>query len=329
MRSARGGDGDASGDCESDMLLAMNCVHGSLDGCQDGAALCVLASGSAGNCSVLAIRRRGVTRVCLIDLGLSPRRTMRLLAERGLGAHQIDECFLTHLDADHLHPGWAGAMPRQAVLRLHERHADELGSRFAPGVRVAPFRGDFAVEEGVRVRPRLMAHDELGVSVLRIDLHGVGAGSLGFATDLGRVTPELVEHFRQDGGVEVLAIESNYCPRMQVESDRPDFLKNRIMGGSGHLSNQEAAEAIRAVQPRDHVVLLHLSRQCNDPEVVSGLHAGAEYGFTIASQERATRWIRIGPARRAAPSPARTSSPAPALAAGTLFSMMHEGATAS
>jgi hypothetical protein len=73
------------------------------------------------------------------------------------------------------------------------------------------------------------------------------------------------------------------------------------MGGRGHLSNEEALEAIHKIQPRDHVVLLHLSRECNDHALVSELHAGADYALTIAEQHRATRWVRVaasGTARR-------------------------------
>lgn len=262
---------------------------------ESGAAICVLASGSGGNCSVLAVRRSGVTRLVLIDLGLSPRRTFAMLECIGFGAHSIDACLLTHLDVDHFHPGWLTRTPRHTALRLHQRHAHALNraSSFT-GVTVKAFDGGFDLEPGVRVSPMVMSHDEMGVAAFRIDFDGaIGGGSLGFATDLGHVTADLVEHMRARGGVDVLAIESNYCPKMQIESDRPMFLKQRIMGGSGHLSNQQSVEAIHAIQPKDHVVLLHLSRQCNDPALVASMHQGAEYGVTITSQFAASRWVRV------------------------------------
>ena len=117
-------------------------------------------------------------------------------------------------------------------------------------------------------------------------LLGAG-GDVGFATDLGRVTAELLGHFR---GVSLLAIESNYCPRMQAESARPEFLKRRITGGSGHLSNQQCAEVAGAVGP-GHAVLLHLSRECNTPELALEGHAGRGYGVTVSSQSSPTGWI--------------------------------------
>jgi hypothetical protein len=181
---------------------------------------------------------------------------------------------------------------------MHERHARQLSCD-----RVQPFDGaPFEIDDGVWIRPLLMSHDEQGVTTLRFDMPGLNAGILGFCTDLGHVTADLVDHLRADhgggDGVDVLAMESNYCPRMQLASDRPWFLKNRIMGGSGHLSNQQALEAVRAVSPREHVVLLHLSRQCNDPALVADLHAGSDYALTIANQFTPTRWIRLSRSER-------------------------------
>jgi len=145
------------------------------------------------------------------------------------------------------------------------------------------------------VVPQLAAHDALGTSVFRVEIQG--AGSLGFATDLGRITDATVEHL---AGVDVLAIESNYCPELQRRSGRPAFLQQRITGGSGHLSNHEAADAIARIAPTRAVVMLHLSRQCNRPSLVSELHASAMQEVWIASATDPTRWIEV---RRADPAP--------------------------
>jgi hypothetical protein len=266
-------------------------------GGDDGAfaALCVLASGSQGNCSVLMFARGTMRRVCLIDLGLSPRRTVRLLAALGLGLHQIDDAVVTHLDYDHYHPGWRRAMPKHARLRLHRDHLESAGSSWFPEGRTVGFGGEVSLTTGGRVHPLMMSHDRSGAVALRFDIDGEwGGGILGFATDLGHVTGGLVEHFRPGGaGVDVLAIESNYCPRMQAASARPEFLKQRITGGRGHLSNDEAAAAARKIQPREHVVLLHLSRECNDVATVADMHAGADYTVTTTSQFEPSRWVRV------------------------------------
>lgn len=267
----------------------------------EGAALCVLASGSAGNCSVLLLGEGNTRRACLIDLGLSPRKTWRLLASLGIEPYQVDSMILTHLDADHLHRGWLkeGACPGHVTVRAHYTHARvimntgiaEAGSLGRS--RLTPYEDGFSLAGDGECRVHMASHDEEGVSVFRFELSGMSAQgrSLGFATDVGCITAELIDHL---AGVDVLAIESNYCPKMQEASGRPEFLKQRIMGGSGHLSNFQALTAIGHIAPSLHVVLLHLSQDCNHPDVVAQMHEGADYAWTIAGQSGPTRWIGLG-----------------------------------
>lgn len=252
------------------------------------ARLCVLASGSSGNCSVLVVDREGVRRACLIDLGLTPRRTFRLLAALGIGMHCIDDALLTHLDRDHYHPNWSQFLPAHATLRLHVRHEARARHWKLPMPRrVIPFESTCGLASGPRVRAQVMDHDELGSCALRLDC---ASGELGFATDLGRVTDALIDHL---AGVDVLAIESNYCPQLQAASDRPEFLKRRITGGAGHLSNEQAAVATRRIAPREHVVLLHLSAQCNERTIAARHHDGAPYTLTIAPRAEPSPWVHV------------------------------------
>lgn len=257
-----------------------------------GAAMCVLASGSSGNCSLLRVwdDTGAPVRTCLIDAGLSPRRTQALLLERGVALRDLDDIILTHLDTDHFHAGWRRHRDCHATLRLHQRHVARAQRRHSLLRRNEPFDGPVELAGGVVFEPVLLSHDELGVAAFRFDFPC--GGSLGFATDLGRATPELIDHVR---GVGVLAIESNYDPVMQNESARPEFLKRRIMGGAGHLSNAECARAVGQIGPLGEVVLLHLSRQCNTPGLASEPHTGADYRLTLASQNEPTDWVRIGP----------------------------------
>lgn len=226
----------------------------------------------------------------LIDAGLSPRRTRRLLVQAGLGELPIEGVLLTHLDHDHWYPGWLNALPDRATVHLHRRHrgrAERLGLTY---LRTRFFEDDVELTSGVVARPVLNHHDDLGTVAYRVEFPGGGA--LGFATDVGRCTQELVEHLR---GVDVLAIESNYCPAMQLASARPDFLKQRIMGGKGHLSNQQSARAVRGISPRRHVVLLHLSLECNTPETALAHHDHADVLVTISASDTPTPVIAVTP----------------------------------
>ncbi|HRJ49405.1 MAG: MBL fold metallo-hydrolase [Phycisphaeraceae bacterium] len=258
-------------------------------------SMCVLASSSSGNCTALRWRENGSVRVCLLDAGLSPRKTRNWLRGVGTNLAQVRSILLTHLDRDHCHVGWTGGrIPGHITVRLHGRHlsrAEEEGLHHHP---IVAFNDRIELSPAVRVRTVMMSHDRLGVAAFRFDFSSPGGVvSLGFATDLGHVTDDLVECL---SGVNVLAIESNYCPMLQAASDRPAFLKRRITGGRGHLSNHECFAAIERIAPRGHVVLLHLSRQCNRPELVSELHAGSGYSVTIARHDRPTGWVNVGTA---------------------------------
>jgi phosphoribosyl 1,2-cyclic phosphodiesterase len=250
-------------------------------------ALRVFASGSQGNCTLL---RAGSAHV-LIDLGLSPRRTAALLAAESLTFDDLEAVLLTHLDHDHAHAGWCAQIGTDAPLPRHVEvfvprtslgRAQRMG--FNAG-RALPFRSPFRTRSGLRVDPLMNFHDALGSAAFRLTLETT---SIGFATDLGRVTDELVAHLRH---VDVLAIESNYCPALQAASPRPTFLKRRITGGRGHLSNAECREATSLIAPRTHTLLLHLSRQCNTPELAAAPHAGAPYGLTICNQHGPSPWV--------------------------------------
>ena len=244
----------------------------------------VLGSSSGGNCSAIMVPEpEGGSGVVLIDAGFGPRVLRSLFESAGLGVARIRAVVLTHLDVDHANPVLLGGLPREVPVFIPRRHvgrAQRDGIR--PG-RLVPFEGDFEAVSGVVFSPLMTHHDSLGVAAFRIRANTErGHGTLGYATDVGRPTEELAGHLR---GVDVLAVESNYCPRMQRESDRPEFLKQRIMGGSGHLSNQQSAVLARAVCP-GRAVLLHLSRQCNTPARALAAHRGGGLGED-ASEERA------------------------------------------
>lgn len=230
----------------------------------------VLGSGSGGNCTLLVIGEGDATRRVLIDAGLSPRETARRLERFGVAIPDLDAILVTHLDGDHLRESWPRVCARNGIrMCLHRRHARH--AQFHAELRdlLMIFDGGFELDGGALVQPTLLAHDDLGTVGYVIEHQGE---RLGLATDLGRVHPGLYEHFVD---LDVLAIESNYDRRMQIESNRPPVLKRRIMGGHGHLSNEQSLEAVLGIASRSrlrHVVLLHLSRQCNDPAIIERLY---------------------------------------------------------
>jgi phosphoribosyl 1,2-cyclic phosphodiesterase len=268
--------------------------------------LCILASGSSGNCAVL----RTPAGCVMIDCGIGPRTLEQRLEGTGCSASDIYAVVLTHLDADHFKPSWLKTMVRRGmrlhchrrrhgqVLALDRRHRERTPeyARLLRSFDVEPFEP----LPGVRFEPIALAHDEAGSHGFVIE--GFGC-RIGYATDLGRVSDELIDRFRE---LDLLAIESNYDPHLQRMSGRPWFLQQRIMGGRGHLSNQQCFEAVGRIFDRDevvgrvprHVVLLHRSRQCNCPTVVRELFmtdARLSDRLVLADQYTRTEWLCVEP----------------------------------
>ena len=233
------------------------------------ASVCVLASSSRGNATAITFDDSG--RFILVDAGLTPRRVRSALVEAGATArfHTLRAIFLTHLDRDHWSLSWAKQLRRAPVPVIVRRaHSEQALAMGVPPQCLRPIDRPFALGDTAEVRPIAVPHDEVGSTAFRFDC---AAARIGHATDLGSVTDELLEAFE---GLDLLSIESNYDEFLQRNSPRPAFLKQRIMGGRGHLSNEQSVEAARALTASGtvrHLVLLHLSQECNRPEIVRKL----------------------------------------------------------
>jgi len=234
----------------------------------------VLASGSSGNAAVLAT----ATTTVLIDAGIGPRVLAQRLGDLGLSIDQLDAVLLTHLHHDHLRPPTLALFLAEGVnVCCHENHVRPLARRGGEarklaeagvlwGFREAPFRvGD------VEVLPLALPHDDEGGSFGFI--FSVANGSrpyrLGHLTDLGHLPSRHLEPLLD---LDVLALEHNHDLQLLADSDRPETLKARVRGGLGHLSNCQAACVLwrlleHSAAPPRHLLLMHLSRECNRPEL--------------------------------------------------------------
>lgn len=235
----------------------------------------VLGSSSSGNATLLSCSTPTGERHLLLDAGLGPRTFARRMQMAGLEPVRPDAIILTHADSDHIRASWRRTLERESIpVHMPIAHRRDAERDAVPAHLSRPFRSTFEPVPGVTVDPFVVPHDREGSSAFRITCGDV---ALGWATDLGRVDAGLIEHLR---GVNALGIESNYDLERQRTSGRPEFLVRRITGGRGHLSNRECLEAVRQLtrEPTlpatiEHVVLLHLSRDCNCPDLVAGLWA--------------------------------------------------------
>lgn len=265
----------------------------------------ILGSGSSGNSTVVTLNGAQSPVHLLIDCGLSPRQTNKRLAQFDLTIDDISAILVTHFDTDHFHMGWPARLQDVKIaVHVHKRHRSTAGRACVPGRSLNLHDGRVKIDGAANsvIEGILLAHDDLGTCGFVIEHDGV---RLGFATDLGIVPHYLHQHFVR---LDAIALESNYDRDMQDRSARPAFLKRRIMGGRGHLSNDQALQAILQLADcceLQHIALLHLSRQCNCPRLVQKMYAeraGHLLGrLTITNQFEPTPMLRVE-RRQASPS---------------------------
>ncbi len=259
----------------------------------DGAAITLrmLASGSSGNATILSFGAM-THRVVMIDAGISPKRVRDGMLQHCAPGSDLGAILLTHLDGDHWYRGWEAQLRRRPIPVLmraeHARGATAIG---VPPNCIRVIDGSASLGHHLRVTAVRTPHDEYGSTAFVIDSD---AGRVAWATDLGQFDDALVDAL---AGVHLLGLECNYDDRMQRDSPRPWHLKQRIMGGRGHLSNEQAMDALERLasrSPLSGVALIHLSRDCNCPHLV---------GRLLESRHPALA-ARTVIARRSRPSPA-------------------------
>lgn len=274
-----------------------------------GLSLCVLGSGSGGNCTAVRLTANdGTHEAVLLDAGFGPRRTSRKLAEAGLGWPDVKAVLLTHLDRDHFKPALTKTLVQHRIaVHCHHWHLDELaGARgtqplFDHGL-VEPFGDGILIPTpGVTATTTRLQHDMQGTIGYRLHTR---FGDVGFATDLGHAPRKLIEML---AGVDVLCIESNYDEKMTIHSPRPAWVNRRNLSDSGHLSNEQAYDAVQQIRDQSphgnprHVVLLHRSQQCNHPTKVRRVFErdpALSKRVVMTEQRRRTRWVQVKPLPR-------------------------------
>lgn len=220
---------------------------------------CPLASGSKGNSTYLGTSEIKV----LIDAGLSLRMLSARLAEIDVLIEEIDAILVTHEHSDHIKG--LKAITSKHNIPIYANSETAKGIVASTGVQ-PPFKifgtGEpFSIGD-VEFFPFPIQHDTpdpVAFTASHADW------KIGFCTDLGFATATVRHHLQN---CDYLIVEANHHPSMVYSSPRPDYLKQRILGPSGHISNDECADLIESVlsDRLKHIHLAHLSDECNTPE---------------------------------------------------------------
>ncbi len=254
---------------------------------------CSLGSGSEGNALLIeASEGLFATRV-LVDNGFGPRQLDERLGRLGLTLDDLDAIFVTHEHSDHV-GGVRALLKRRSIALLCSagtRTASELTDDEIDWRRC---RDGVAITVGaMQITPVAVPHDAAEPLQLVVT---DGDRRLGVLTDIGVPTMSVARAF---DGLHALLLECNHDSDLLRQGSYPPFLKARIAGDWGHLSNAQAAQLLERLdrQRLNTVVAAHLSRQNNRPQLARAALAAVlgcgEADVTVADQADGCCWISV------------------------------------
>lgn len=264
-----------------------------------------LGSGSTGNATLVqsgAAAQREVGCTLLVDCGFGLKSLLLKLEKSGLAVEEISAIFITHEHGDHIGcvqalsakyriPVWMSAGTAKAMGLSSTANTAGLDANSsllhiaADGVPID--LGD------LQITPFTVPHDAR--EPLQLSCTD-GKAKLGVLTDLGHATDHVLNHLQ---GCNALVLECNHDADLLTGSSYPAFLKHRVAGDYGHLSNDQAAAIAQAVthSALRHVVAAHLSQQNNRPERAA--HALSEAlscnasDIVMASADEGCAWLEV------------------------------------
>ena len=226
--------------------------------------LCSIASGSSGNCVYVG----SDTTHLLMDVGISGKRTEAGLAELGLTMKDIDAICITHEHADHI--SGLGVLARKYGVPIYAtrgtveaiRKTSSLGQIDESLFRVI-VPDERCIIKDIALYPVRTSHDAADPVAHRIVHDG---RRIGLITDLGCYNDYTVECLRN---LDLLYLEANHDVHMLQVGPYPYYLKQRILGERGHLSNESAGKLLSRLlhDNMQAIVLGHLSKENNLPEL--------------------------------------------------------------
>lgn len=228
-----------------------------------------LNSGSNGNCYYVGNGGEAV----LVDAGISCRETDKRMLRLGLSMEKVKAIFISHEHSDHIRGVEVLAKKYQLPVYITENTLVSGKLKIDPSLVRSFGAYETIMIGGLSVVPFQKYHDAADPYSFTISGNGV---NIGVYTDIGAPCEHLIRNFKD---CHAAFLEANYDEQMLNEGNYPYYLKQRIRGGHGHLSNRQALELFNTHRSSGLKLLLlsHLSKNNNSPELVHNLftqHAG-------------------------------------------------------
>lgn len=246
-----------------------------------------LNSGSNGNCYYIGNDKEAV----LVDAGISCKETEKRMKRLGLNIESVKAIFISHEHTDHIKG--VEVLSKKFKLPVYITNGTLNNSKLNIDVQyIRTFRGYENIMIGdLAVKPFPKLHDAADPYSFIVSGNGVNIGVL---TDIGNACHHVIENFKN---CHAAFLEANYDEELLENGGYPFYLKKRIRGGHGHLSNSESLEIFTKYRSENlsHLLLSHLSRENNSPQLVQNLfsnHAG-DTKIIVASRDYETEIYHI------------------------------------
>lgn len=226
--------------------------------------LCSIASGSSGNCIYVGSEQTHL----LVDTGISKKKIDEGLSEIGVKGEELQGILITHEHSDHIQG--LGVFSRKYGIPIYAtkgtirgiKESKTLGKLPEDLLHTVDVDKPFSIGD-LKVKAFAISHDANEPSGFRVEKD---QKAIAIATDLGIYDDYIVQNLK---GLNAVVLEANHDIHMLEVGPYPYYLKRRVLGNRGHLSNEASGRLLCEIlhDKLEHIVLGHLSKENNYPEL--------------------------------------------------------------
>lgn len=261
--------------------------------------LCSIASGSSGNCIYVG---SDATHL-LVDAGISGKRVEEGLKALELSGRDVDGILITHEHSDHI--SGLGVLSRKYEIPIYGtkgtlKALKEMKNGPDPDLFHEIQEDNRFTIKDMTVYPMRISHDAAQPVAYKL---GFGDKRVGICTDIGVFNDYTVECLK---GMDALLLEANHDVNMLQVGPYPYYLKQRILGDRGHLSNENAGRLLNKIlsDRTKHIMLGHLSKENNLPQLAfeavrmeitmgSCPYTAEDFDILVASRSEPSKIIEV------------------------------------
>ncbi len=225
-------------------------------------SFCSFSSGSSGNCYLIKSQKTAV----LVDAGISGKKIFEGLTMTGTPKEQLAALLITHEHTDHT-KSIRTVMNREKTWKAYANAKtwSQIKCKICEEQKRVFETGDTFPIGDIQVKTFRVSHDAAEPVGFTFSS---GGKQISIVTDTGCMSEDIISEIKD---ADILILEANHDVDMLKLGKYPWFLKQRVLGEKGHLSNVAAGETIlRLLSESDKerfVLLAHLSRENNFPEM--------------------------------------------------------------